>query len=87
VRRRDFIRLLSTAAITSASSVGLSQQATKLPKLGYLSDEAPRPHLFHSQDNIVKGGLHERGFDDGRKILIVATPPERRTNYPLWQMN
>jgi putative tryptophan/tyrosine transport system substrate-binding protein len=69
VRRRDFIRLLSTAAITSASSVGLSQQASKLLKLGYLSDEAPRPHLFHSQNNIVKG-LHESGFDDGRNILI-----------------
>lgn len=69
MKRRDFIRLLGTATIISPCSAVHAQQAGKLPKLGYLSDEASRPHLFHSQNNIVKG-LHERGFDDGQNILI-----------------
>ena len=46
-----------------------AQQGSKLPKIGYLSDEGATPHLFHSQNSIF-GGLRERGYEDGRNIVI-----------------
>jgi putative tryptophan/tyrosine transport system substrate-binding protein len=69
MRRRDFASFLGGAIFASSCFAAHAQQANKIPKLGYLSDEAATPHLFHSQDSVVKG-LHERGFDDGRNIQI-----------------
>jgi putative tryptophan/tyrosine transport system substrate-binding protein len=69
MRRRDFVGFLGGAIVASSCSAAHAQQANKIPKLGYLSDEAATPHLFHSQDSVVKG-LHERGFDNGRNIQI-----------------
>jgi putative tryptophan/tyrosine transport system substrate-binding protein len=67
MRRREFVAAVGGTVVTWP--LAARAQQSKIPKIGYLSDEAPRPHFFHSQDNIVKV-LHERGFDDGRNILI-----------------
>jgi putative tryptophan/tyrosine transport system substrate-binding protein len=69
MRRRDFVSFLGGAILARSFSAAHAQQANEIPKLGYLSDEAATPHLFHSQDSVVKG-LHDRGFDDGRNIQI-----------------
>jgi putative tryptophan/tyrosine transport system substrate-binding protein len=69
MRRRDFVSFLGGAILARSFSAAHAQQANKIAKLGYLSDEAATPHLFHSQDSVVKG-LHDRGFDNGRNIQI-----------------
>jgi putative tryptophan/tyrosine transport system substrate-binding protein len=67
VKRRQFITLLGGAAVWPLAA--RAQQAGKLPRVGYLSDEGAKPHLFHSQDSVLKG-LRERGYADGRNIVI-----------------
>ena len=69
MRRRDLIQSLAGAAIIWPADVARAQQGSKLPKIGYLSDEGATPHLFHSQNSILKG-LRERGYEDGRNIVI-----------------
>ena len=66
--RREFVTLLGGAAVALPLAVS-AQPARKLPRIGYLSDEGATPHLFHSHDAVL-GGLHERGYDDGRNIVI-----------------
>ena len=68
MRRREFITLLGSAA-AALPLTARAQQPAKLPRMGYLSDEGATPHLFHSHDPVL-GGLHERGYDDGRNIVI-----------------
>jgi putative tryptophan/tyrosine transport system substrate-binding protein len=69
MRRRDLIQSLAGAAMIWPAYVARAQQGSKLPKIGYLSDEGATPHLFHSQNSILKG-LRERGYEDGRNIVI-----------------
>jgi putative tryptophan/tyrosine transport system substrate-binding protein len=69
MRRRDLIQSLAGAAIIWPAYVARAQQGSKLPKIGYLSDEGATPHLFHSQNSILRG-LRERGYEDGRNIVI-----------------
>jgi putative ABC transport system substrate-binding protein len=68
MQRREFISLLGSATAMWPLA-GRAQQPAKLPRIGYLSDEGATPHLFHSHDPVLSG-LHERGYDDGRNIVI-----------------
>jgi putative ABC transport system substrate-binding protein len=49
--------------------VARAQPAGKVPRIGYLSVERAVPSLFHSHDAVFDG-LHERGYADGRNIVI-----------------
>jgi putative ABC transport system substrate-binding protein len=68
LQRREFITLLggATAAWPLAAQ---AQQAGKLPRVGYLSDERATLHVFHSQEWILKG-LRDGGYADGRNIIM-----------------
>jgi putative tryptophan/tyrosine transport system substrate-binding protein len=68
MRRREFITLLGGAAVAWPLAAR-AQPSGKLPRIGYLSDEGVTPHLFHSNDWVLDG-LHKRGYDEGRNIVI-----------------
>src|SRR5438128_2486737 len=68
MRRRDFIKVISGIATTWPLAVR-AQQASKLPRVGYLSDERATPHAFHSQEWILKR-LREGGYVEGRNIVM-----------------
>jgi putative ABC transport system substrate-binding protein len=50
-------------------ALACAQQLEKLARLGYLSDEGPTPHLFHSHDWILDG-LRQQGYIEGQNIAI-----------------
>lgn len=68
MRRREFITLIGGAAVGWPLQAR-TQQVGKLPRIGYLSDEGAAPHLFHSQEWILKG-LRERGYTDKNNVVI-----------------
>jgi putative tryptophan/tyrosine transport system substrate-binding protein len=68
IGRRKFLATLGGAAAAWPFAAH-GQHRSKLPRIGYLSDEPPKPHLFHSHDYIL-AGLRQRGYDDGRNIVI-----------------
>ena len=68
MKRRDFMRGLAGAALLRPR-VARAQPTEKLPRIGYLSVERAVPGLFHSHDAVFDG-LHERGYADGRNIVI-----------------
>ena len=68
MKRRDFVWVIAGAALLRPR-VARAQQAEKLPRIGYLSVEGAVPGLFHSHDAVFDG-LHERGYADGRNIVI-----------------
>ena len=68
MKRRDFMRVLTGAALLRPR-VARAQPTGKLPRIGYLSVERAVPGLFHSHDAVFDG-LHERGYADGRNIVI-----------------
>jgi putative ABC transport system substrate-binding protein len=68
MKRRDFVRVLTGAALLRPR-VARAQPTGKLPRIGYLSVERAVPGLFHSHDAVFDG-LHERGYADGRNIVI-----------------
>ena len=78
VKRREFITVFGGAMIWPL--LARAEQASKLPRVGYLSDEARQPSLFHSQVWILKW-LGDRGYADGRNIAIeyryAAGKPEQ----------
>ncbi len=65
MRRRDFIRILGSAA-TTWPLTGRAQQSTKLPRVGALISAAP-PHPFA---DAVGRGLQRLGYTDGKNITL-----------------
>ncbi len=68
MNRRGFVGVLAGAALLRPR-VARAQPAGKVPRIGYLSVERAVPGLFHSHDPVFDG-LHERGYADGRNIVI-----------------
>jgi len=68
LRRRQFLTLLGGGA-AAWPLAARAQQAGKLPRIGYLSDEVATPHLFLSRDYIL-GRLRQHGYVEGRNIVI-----------------
>jgi len=66
--RRTFLGTLAGGLLAAPLAAG-AQQARRSPRIGYLSDEAAAPHLFHSHDSILSG-LSERSYIEGRNIVI-----------------
>jgi len=67
MRRRKFIALLGGAAAWPLAA--RAQQARRLPRIGFLSDQSERPHPFNARDYLVKR-LGELGYQDQRNIVV-----------------
>jgi hypothetical protein len=50
--RRNFIGTVAGSLLV-VPRIADAQQAGKLPRMGYLSDEVVAPHLFHSHDSVL----------------------------------
>lgn len=66
MRRRDFLAVFGGATVWSTTAP--AQQATKIPRLGYLTGDSQSADLPR-RDAFIKG-LHELGYDEGQTILI-----------------
>jgi putative ABC transport system substrate-binding protein len=66
MRRREFISLLGSAAVTWPS-IGLAQQA-KMPVIGYLSGATPE--MMHQYVAAFHRGLAESGYVEGRNVAV-----------------
>jgi putative ABC transport system substrate-binding protein len=64
-----FICLLSTVLLLTVSLIG-AQQATKIPRVGYLSGGTGKATAFRQ-------GLRELGYVDGQNIIIVVRHGKR----------
>lgn len=68
MNRRHFIALLGVAAVAWPRAAR-AQTPGKLPRIGYLSDEGPSSNPFASCNSVLDG-LRQRGYADGRNIII-----------------
>jgi putative tryptophan/tyrosine transport system substrate-binding protein len=68
MQRRVFIAIVGGAA-AAWPLAARGQPARKLPRIGYLSDEQAGPNLLSSHDSVLDG-LRERGYADGRNVVI-----------------
>jgi putative ABC transport system substrate-binding protein len=68
MQRRVFIAIVGGAA-AAWPLAARGQPARKLPRIGYLSDEQAVPNLLSSHDSVLDG-LRERGYTDGRNVVI-----------------
>jgi putative ABC transport system substrate-binding protein len=66
MRRRDFITLLSGAA--TAWPLGARAQATRAPRIGWLSTGSPTSHRFSLA--AFRHGLHALGYIEGTNVTI-----------------
>ena len=67
MRRRKFIALLGGAAAWPFAA--RAQQARRLPRIGFLSDQSERPHPFNARDHFLKR-LRELGYQDQRNVVF-----------------
>jgi len=67
MRRRDFIRIVGSAAAWPLAA--RAQQPGRLPSIGFLSDQSERPHPFNARDYLLKR-LRELGYQDQRNMVI-----------------
>ena len=66
MKRREFIILLGTAAVTWPFGAHAQQQATKMPRIGLLSPFSPSDTAAWHQAFLY--GLEELGWSDGKNI-------------------
>jgi putative tryptophan/tyrosine transport system substrate-binding protein len=67
MRRRDFIRIVGAAATWPLAA--RAQQAGRVPRIGFLSDQSERPHPFNARDYILKR-LRDLGYQDQRNMVV-----------------
>jgi putative tryptophan/tyrosine transport system substrate-binding protein len=67
MKRREFIALLSGAALAWPRGGASAEQAAKVPRIGYLSGNlAANPHLPEA----FRQGLRDLGYVEGRNLVI-----------------
>ena len=77
MRRRKFIALVGGAAAWPFAA--RAQQARRLPRIGFLSDQSERPHPFNARDYLVKR-LGELGYQDQRNVVFEYRYAEGELN-------
>src|SRR3979411_2535469 len=66
MRRREFITLLCSTAGVTWPAVGLGQQQSKFPTIGFLGPTAPAPGWIAA----FCDGVRERGWTEGSNLAI-----------------
>jgi len=66
MRRRDFLGVLSGAAV--ALPLAVRAQQVGMPLIGYLGSESP--DLFETRLRSFRQGLSAVGYDEGRNVAI-----------------
>lgn len=67
MRRREFVAVLGGAVAWPL--LAQAERPQRLPKIGYLSDEAEGRHPFNSYGSVLDG-LRKLGYEEGRNVAI-----------------
>ena len=82
MRRRQFIAL--SGAVMAWPLTASAQQASKIPRIGYLATSLARNH--HMRDAFL-ARLRELGYEEGRNLIIeTEMPMAKLSNFLIWPL-